>query len=365
MAESTATTATTFHPFSRLPPELRTLIWEFAWFSPRLHHAVRLCPAAECQWKLYCGDDSDPAYKEMKPASLKIVMPAMTAANREARTLSRKLIKRSLHEYFQPCPTATLTPPSDESDPWLAFDWRTRRYTFRQLYASDTVVYLSSAEFEVILLARSRWEHSRSRFFETIAVPLALLQRHPEALRVLGEYFTRLSYVMVVVNDLDDRQGQQEQEQDRQHERPHERPQSWWSQLVLWNSGAAQEKTQQQQHQKKKKGWWVDISYWAQGKYLGPDPPTAGVGDWIHGKKAMFTAQVYDTIQEAYRRVYTLDRSQLRIRPVRACHKEDGWIGMAPGSRYSGMDMALQVSPIEPLMLAAPNGPVIRWDLRK
>ncbi|PYI24818.1 hypothetical protein BO99DRAFT_408255 [Aspergillus violaceofuscus CBS 115571] len=227
MAEITATTATTFHPFSRLAPELRTLIWEFAWLSPRLHHAVRLCPAAECQWKLYCGDDSDPAYKEMKPASLKIVMPAMTAANREARTLSQKLIKSSLHEYFQPCPTATLTPSSDESNSWLAFDWRTRRYTFRQLYASDTVVYLSSAEFEVILLARSRWEHSRSRCFETIAVPLALLQRHPEALRVLGEYFTRLSYVMVVVNDLDDRQGQQEQEQDRQHERPHERPQSW------------------------------------------------------------------------------------------------------------------------------------------
>ncbi|RAH80114.1 hypothetical protein BO86DRAFT_380665 [Aspergillus japonicus CBS 114.51] len=261
----------------------------------------------------------------------------MTAANREARTLSRKLIKRSLHEYFQPCPTATLTPPSDESDPWLAFDWRTRRYTFRQLYASDTVVYLSSAEFEVILLARSRWEHSRSRFFERIAVPLALFQRHPEALRVLGEYFTRLSYVMVVVNDLDDRQGQQEQE------------------LV----------EPQQQHQKKKKGWWVDISYWAQGKYLGPDPPTAGVGDWIHGEKAMFTAQVYDTIQEAYRRVYTLDRSQLRIRPVRACHKEAGWIGMAAGSRYSGVDMALQVSPIEPLMLTAPHDPVIRWDLRK
>ncbi|PYH77443.1 hypothetical protein BO82DRAFT_406193 [Aspergillus uvarum CBS 121591] len=254
----------------------------------------------------------------------------MTAANREARTLSRKLIKRSLHEYFQPCPTATL-PPSDESDPWLAFDWRTRRY------ASDTVVYLSSAEFEVILLARSRWEHSRSRFFETIAVPLALLQRHPEALRVLGKYFTRPSYVMVVVNDLDGRQGQQEQGQERQHERL----QSWWSQFP------------QQQHEKKK-GWWVDISYWAQGKYLGPDPPTAGVGDWIHEEKAMFTGQVYHTIQQAYRRVYTLDRSQLRIRPVRACHKEDGWIGMAPGSRYSGVDMALQVSPIEPLLLTAP-----------
>ncbi|RAH47695.1 uncharacterized protein BO95DRAFT_461765 [Aspergillus brunneoviolaceus CBS 621.78] len=257
----------------------------------------------------------------MKPASLKIMMPAMTAANRE-RALSRRLVRRSLYEYFQPCPTATLTPPSEESDPWLAFDWRTRRYTFRRLYASDT--------------------HSRSYLFETIAVPLTLLQRHSEALRVLSEYFTRLSYVMVVVNDLVDQQEQQRQQQEQQHERR----KSWWGQFVQWS-------------------WWVDISHWAQGEYLGPDPATPGVGDWIHEEKAMFKTDVYNIIQQAYRRVPALDRVQLRVRPVRACHKEDGWIGMARGSRYSGMDMGIQVSPIEPLLLTAPDGPVIRSDLRK
>ncbi|RAK77271.1 uncharacterized protein BO72DRAFT_458839 [Aspergillus fijiensis CBS 313.89] len=364
MADVTTPTPKTFNPFKRLPPELRTLKWEFAWPDLRLHHAVRLCPAAECHWKLYCGDDSDRAYTEMKPASLKIMMPAMTAANREARALSRKLVRRSLYEYFEPCPTATLTPPSEESDPWLAFDWRTRRYTFRRLYASDTVVYLSPAEFEAILLARIRCQNSRSYLFETIAVPLTLLQRHSEALRVLSEYFTRLSYVMVVVNDLDDRQNQTEQQQEQQPDRQHERPQSWWGQFVQWSSGAAQEEGQQRQQQPKrnntkKTGWWVDNSHWAQGKYLGPDPATPGVGDWIHEEKAMLKTNVYSIIQRAYRRVPALDRAQLRVCPVRACHKEDGWIGMASGSRYSGMDMALQVSPIEPLLLTAPDGPII------
>ncbi|RAH64511.1 2EXR domain-containing protein [Aspergillus aculeatinus CBS 121060] len=366
MADVTTLTPKAFHPFKRLPPELRTLIWEFAWPNLRLHHAVRLCPAAECHWKLYCGDDFDPAYTEMKPASLKIMMPAMTAANREARALSRRLVRRSLYEYFEPCPTATLTPPSEESDSWLAFDWRTRRYTFRRLYASDTVVYLSPAEFEAILLARIKSQHSRSYLFETVAVPLTLLQRHSDKLRVLSEYFTRLSYVMAVVNDLVDQQKQQRQQQEQQHERR----QSWWGQFMQWSSGAAQGEGQQRQQQPKrnntkKKGWWVEISHWAQGKYLVPDPATPGVGDWIHEEKTMFKTDVYNIIQRAYRRVLALDCAQLRVRPVRACHKEDGWIGMAPGSRYSGMDMALQVSPIEPLLLTAPDGPVIRWDLHK
>ncbi|PYH41087.1 2EXR domain-containing protein [Aspergillus saccharolyticus JOP 1030-1] len=190
---------TSFPLFGQLPPELRQMIWAFS--LPDI-------PAEIDKWSTICpilGDDADQLHKLLRaPRMVTLRIPGLIWVNHEARTFAQKWMQRKGYRWFPPWPRATPAGghPKIHNDPFKPFDRDSQEFLCRCVDGPtflhyDPISFMSPSHYELLLPAGLSPFANRAE--TRLAVPLALLERHPDALKMLFHHYLLLHTIVVVL----------------------------------------------------------------------------------------------------------------------------------------------------------------------